>query len=305
MTSPVQIGFDASGVKSRAFRRVVEKALEELSLDKAEGVWDSLRSPSQRLRTEPMLLVGDLGQLGRSSAFEDWIPAPAPFFVVLCARTARDEQRLASPDVALRMKDERVFLLDVKHSRHSQADESVFVRDYFRALVARLRPDRVFVARFSAVDGVLWVEFGDGLYRAVEWARLPFAGELAIAPVAAAVREQGQSVLVRDAAGREIDVDSGSLRAAVDADYRGRLASEDRSARQTNGARLRALRESLSLSQEELSRRSGIPQESLSRIERGHRDPRLETLTKLAGGCGLTLAGLLERLSDAGQTGGA
>jgi transcriptional regulator with XRE-family HTH domain len=59
--------------------------------------------------------------------------------------------------------------------------------------------------------------------------------------------------------------------------------------RRMAGARVRRVRESLGLSQLELSRRSGIAQESLSRIETGRRDPRLGTLQRLARGMGLSL----------------
>jgi DNA-binding XRE family transcriptional regulator len=65
------------------------------------------------------------------------------------------------------------------------------------------------------------------------------------------------------------------------------------------GARLRTVREGLGLSQLELSRRSGIAQESLSRIETGRRDPRLGTLQRLARGLGLSLEQLMGRLSAA------
>ncbi len=59
------------------------------------------------------------------------------------------------------------------------------------------------------------------------------------------------------------------------------------------------VREGLGFSQLELSRRCGIAQESLSRIETGRRDPRLNTLQRLARGMGLSLDELLGRLSAA------
>ena len=35
--------------------------------------------------------------------------------------------------------------------------------EFFRGFIERLQPDRVRTARFSAIDGILWLEFGDGL----------------------------------------------------------------------------------------------------------------------------------------------
>ena len=103
--------------------------------------------------------------------------------------------------------------------------------------------------------------------------------------------------MLADAAGTEITVSASSLRASLDEQYRSKLESEDDSERKIVGARIRAARESASLSQQELSRRSGIAQESLSRIETGRRDPRLGTLRRLAKGLGLSLDQLMERLS--------
>ncbi len=102
-----------------------------------------------------------------------------------------------------------------------------------------------------------------------------------------------------DRTGREVDVSAESLRAALDEEYRARLLSADDDERRIVGARLRTVRESLGLSQLEVSRRSGIAQESLSRIEMGRRDPRLGTLRRLARGMGLSLDQLMERLSVA------
>jgi ribosome-binding protein aMBF1 (putative translation factor) len=104
---------------------------------------------------------------------------------------------------------------------------------------------------------------------------------------------------VRVESGREVDVSAESLRAALDEECGARLQSADQSERRATGARIRVAREGLGLSQLELSRRSGIAQEPLSRIETGRRDPRLGTLQKLARGMGLSLEQLLVRLSAA------
>jgi DNA-binding XRE family transcriptional regulator len=160
---------------------------------------------------------------------------------------------------------------------------------------------RIEDARFFALDSVLCLRFGDGLERAVRWADLPFARRLDFSPVAAAIGSDGECLSLTDEAGREVDVSAASLRAALDEEYRARLVSADDGERRVVGARIRAVRESVSLSQLELSRRSGIAQESLSRIETGRRDPRLGTLQRLARGMGLSLDQLMERLSAGAQ----
>ena len=154
-------------------------------------------------------------------------------------------------------------------------------------------------ARFVAADSVLYVRFEDGLERAVRWADLPFAARLGVAPVAASAGSKGESLTVIDGSGRAVDVSAESLRAALDHEYRSLLLSADDAERRMAGTRLRTVRESLGLSQLELSRRSGIAQESLSRIETGRRDPRLGMLQRLARGMGLSLEQLMGRLSGA------
>ncbi|HSS42327.1 MAG TPA: helix-turn-helix transcriptional regulator [Solirubrobacterales bacterium] len=48
------------------------------------------------------------------------------------------------------------------------------------------------------------------------------------------------------------------------------------------GRNLRAARERLGLTQEQVSERSGVQAGEVSRIERGKRDPKVSTLEKLA-----------------------
>jgi DNA-binding XRE family transcriptional regulator len=161
-------------------------------------------------------------------------------------------------------------------------------------------PDRLLVVRFARLDSVLWVQFGDGLERAVRWSDLPFARELGLVPVTASPGLGGESIVLADDAGTEITVSAASLRACLDEQYRATLESEDDRERKVVGARIRAVRETAGLSQVELSRRSGMAQESLSRIETGRRDPRLGTLRRMAKGLDLSLDQFMELLSTRG-----
>ncbi len=52
---------------------------------------------------------------------------------------------------------------------------------------------------------------------------------------------------------------------------------------------LREAREAAGLGQRELARRAGIPQPTLSRIERGRTSPRFDTLDRLLRECGKAL----------------
>jgi len=54
--------------------------------------------------------------------------------------------------------------------------------------------------------------------------------------------------------------------------------------------RIKQLRENLGLSQNELARRAGIRQSSLSYIESGDKNPSVDTLLRICSALGLTLA---------------
>lgn len=60
------------------------------------------------------------------------------------------------------------------------------------------------------------------------------------------------------------------------------------------GKNLRAARESLKLTQEDVSDRSGVQAGEISRIERGMRDPKVSTLEKIAAAVGMSPGRLLD-----------
>jgi len=69
------------------------------------------------------------------------------------------------------------------------------------------------------------------------------------------------------------------------------------SQRRQFGQNLAAERKKAGLSQEELGDRAGLHRTEVSLIERGKREPRLETLLKLARGLEVTPAALISGIS--------
>jgi DNA-binding XRE family transcriptional regulator len=291
------ITYDASRVRSAVMRRRVEGALDKLSLRRSDDVWGSLQTSRGRLPEGRAVVVGDLHQVVASGGLDDPAVGSSLLSYVVLVRTSLDRRLLRQADIALRLSDEKYYVLDLCECGGGEGGCAAMLSDYFHAFLERLQPDRVRTARFSSVDDVVWLEFGDGLARAVAWSSLPFASQMAFAPVSASVREQGQSVVFVDAAGGQRDIDSGVLRSAVDRDHRDAARRRHAAERAATGETIRRIRENLGLSQEETARRSGIPQESLSRIENGHRDPRLDTLRRLASGFRIDVSELLSTMS--------
>ncbi len=54
-------------------------------------------------------------------------------------------------------------------------------------------------------------------------------------------------------------------------------------------SQLNQARRAAGLSQRELASRTGVPQSGIARIERGHQDPRADTLERLLAACGFEL----------------
>jgi DNA-binding XRE family transcriptional regulator len=292
------ITYDATEVRSAVVRRRIEVALEKLSLTRRDDVWRALRRRAGRRFPEARTLaIGDLHQVTGPEGLEFLAASPSLLSYVFLVRTSRDQKLLRQADIALQLNDEKFFVLDLRGCAGGDAAGcTALLSDYFQAFIERLQPDRVRTARFSTDDDVLWLEFGDGLERAVTWASLPFAARLPFSPVSAAAREHGQSVLLIDGEGSEYELDSGALRSAVDAGHKQVVRRRHAAERAVVGKRIRGTREGLGLSQEVVAERSGIPQESLSRIENGHRDPRLDTLRRLASVFEMDVSELLARM---------
>jgi hypothetical protein len=95
---------------------------------------------------------------------------------------------------------------------------------------------RVIEAKLLGLDAVFYVRFGDGLERAVPWASLPFARTLALEPITARAGHGGETVVLGDESGREVDVSAQSLRAALDDKFREALRRADSGERKLVGA---------------------------------------------------------------------
>lgn len=291
------IDYDATPIRSVAMRRSVEKALDDLALRRSVGLWDSFSKVDHVFPLKRTVVIGDLHEMAATIGLDRLAAGPSNLSFVLLVRTEADRKRMHEPDIALRLSDDKFFVLDLPaEEMGSRLRDSILI-EYFSSFVEQLEPDRVRFASFAPVDGVLWVEFGDGLERAVSWRSLPFAARLDFAPNAASAQAHGQAVLFVDKEGRELDVDAGALRSVIDPVHRTAIEAGDQREREDIGSRLRDARKSVGMTQEQLASRSGIPQETLSRIETGRRNPRIETLRKFAEGLGWETPELLGRIA--------
>lgn len=79
------------------------------------------------------------------------------------------------------------------------------------------------------------------------------------------------------------------LRSFCDPEYRARSAASADQSRVVLGQRLRTLRDSVQMTQEQVAAKAGISRVTLSRMENGQNGPTLDTLGKIARAMGFTL----------------
>jgi transcriptional regulator with XRE-family HTH domain len=80
--------------------------------------------------------------------------------------------------------------------------------------------------------------------------------------------------------------------------YKARSEEGAPTARSQLGQRIRVLRETLSLTQEQLAEKAGISVSYLSMIERAQRTPHVETLVSLAAALGITVSQLFLDMNE-------
>ena len=283
MSEAAEILFDTAFVENGARRASITKLVT------SELRWRQAAASGRSYL--PTVFIGNAASLSAEASkfLKQRFSAP----VALLALVSSDEDRDAADELIEWSGTSRLTL--ALEFETPKPRSSVSLVAHLERLARRLAPDRIRAAQFAR--GTLFVVFGDGLAHGFEWKQTrPLARLKSFAPVAAQVSEEFDSVVVVNEAGRQLDVDGLVLRKLIDAPIAADAAHEFSAARLRIGTRLRQLRESARLSQEQLSARSGLPQETISRLESGVRTPRLATFKKLARGLALPLDKLLRAI---------
>lgn len=264
--------------------RIEEGAVRNATLKAAQQLgWTSATSPGQY---GPVVCVGRASKLPGVDLLGS---SRSAIGVLALVEDDKDVEALADLDELAR--GARVALLRAPWSEARPAR----IREWLEELADSLRPERIRFARFAS--GTLFVTFGDGLSHAFDWRKTSALSKLrTVDPGTARASEDSDAVVVSDGKAAEIDIDGLVLRRIVDNQVAAESGAEFNAARARFGARLRSLREAAKISQVELSRRAGLSQEAISRLETGSREPRLETLKRLAQGLGVALPSLLRRI---------
>jgi DNA-binding XRE family transcriptional regulator len=215
--------------------------------------------------------------------------------IVAFVRHRRDEHFAYLVDDLVRASTCRFWVFSIGRPARRDLHESL------SKFMSYLDPEAVIAVRYSERDRTIWIEFADGLRRAVPWVSLNLMDiSPALRPESIRLGRNPDTIELLDAQDEVFDVDAAAIRALVDPKVaKAHFAIAERAAL-TLGERLRLRREQAGLTQTALAERSGLPQEMISDLERGQHEPRFATLEKYARGLGLSMSDLLSGTTQSG-----
>lgn len=159
------------------------------------------------------------------------------------------------------------------------------------ALAVQVRNADRMMTRARALEEGLEVVFADGRKGLVPFVDIPeVAGYANLAEVSL---PNPYEVILRDREGETVELPWDFVRHYCDVAYRPQVERIGSAGRQALGRRIRQLRETARVTQEELSAAAGVGRITLVRIETGQQSPRYETLAALARALGRPLTDLL------------
>jgi DNA-binding XRE family transcriptional regulator len=286
---------DLTRLEDASFKRAVKDELANLGLVPRvfAGFWKSLASGQTEEVPTHLVVMADLARLVAAFNHADldvWrscVRQRHPFFVAF-VRSRSDEKSADLVDDLFRASEHRLWVYSVPGSSTKP------LRDCLSRFVENLDPEAVIDVRFSDTDRTVWIEFADGLRRALAWSALALDdAKPPLRPETIRIGEHPETLEVLDAKGGVFQIDSAAIRALFDPALSKSLYAASEAVALSLGEKLRARRESRGLTQDDLAQRSGLTQEMISNLERGRHQPRFDTLEKYATGLGMTVTSLL------------
>jgi DNA-binding XRE family transcriptional regulator len=295
VSTPSKVSLDSSEISSRAARKRVLASVSSTGFDCEEFArfWQDFSEPERHSRIpERTLVLGDLANIVRHFRSSDrhiWITSirtTRPYFLAF-VRTERDRQSASLIDDLMRHSDQRLTVCGHPSQR---AELQSCIHEAFTAL----EPDSIADVRYSSSTDTFCIGFRDGLVGHLDLDALGVSdirGRLVME--SATVGEWGKTLELTTADGSLFEVDSFSVRALLDARFARKIEEEGRATNTFVGEVVKRARKAAGLTQAQLGEESGHDQAIISKLERGHHTPRIDTLRRIAAALGTDLSSLL------------
>ena len=150
--------------------------------------------------------------------------------------------------------------------------------------------DRMMMAATIVADGVQ-LSFADGYKGMIPYSDIDEIDDAT--DLSSLELPNPYQMILNTVNGEHIEIPWDFARHYCDESYRSTIEAIAMGGRRTLGERLRALRDSAGLTQEELSRAANIGRVTLVRLENGEQTPRVKTLTAIAEALGKRVSDLL------------
>jgi DNA-binding XRE family transcriptional regulator len=293
--SAPRLAVDLSLLGDAGLRDVVQRELKALGHPPFayRGFWSALASRDPGRLPARLVVMADLARLAEVykktevSIWADCFRRASPLLIAFVRRRA-DERCAHLVDDMLRASMGRLWVYTL--GRSAKRDLHACLLD----CVELLDPGAVLNVRYSEPDRTVWIEFADGLQRAIPWSALNLASvRPALLPETIRLGQDPETIEMLDASGGVFDLDAAAVRAMLDRKVTQAHVAVAEAAVANLGERLRERRERAGVTQTGLAGRSGMTQEMISNLERGQHEPRFATLQKYADGLGITVAALL------------
>ncbi len=148
------------------------------------------------------------------------------------------------------------------------------------SLTARVKNAERMMTHAAVNDEGLEIAFADGCKGVIPFTEIPEIGNLS--NLKGIELPNPYQVNIRNSEGEIVELPWDFVRHFCDLSYRPRVESIASDGMQTLGARIRAIRESIGMTQIELAKAAGIGRITEVRIENGEQSPRYETLAAIA-----------------------
>jgi DNA-binding XRE family transcriptional regulator len=147
-------------------------------------------------------------------------------------------------------------------------------------LAAQLKNAGQMMTQARAIKNGIEFVFADGARGIVPFSEIPEIG--ALENLDGLEFPNAYELVLKSRTGAMTEIPWDFARHFCDPSYRPRVERVAARGRQVVGGRVRQLRQTAGLTQEELASRAGMGRVTLSRIENGEQSPRYETLVKMA-----------------------
>jgi DNA-binding XRE family transcriptional regulator len=160
--------------------------------------------------------------------------------------------------------------------------------------ISALEPHSIIDVRYSTSTNKLLIQFGDSVTGQVDLKQLGLDDQIdALLLETATVGDRGGAVEIVRRDGELFEIDAEAIRAITDAGFASLLASEAKRSDKKIGEHVRSARISARLTQLQVSKKTGIDQAIISKLERGLHQPRVDTLERIAIALGISISELL------------